>query len=636
MNDASPPRLALNSIMPRFSTSLLPAAAACIALPCAAAQSDNSASAFDEIVVTASRVPQPLRSVGTSVSVLDGAELSLRGNLALQDLLRQTPAVSVSSVGGPGQTSSLRIRGEEGYRTLVILDGIRLLDPSGPQIGPQFEHVLSSGLGRVEILRGPQGLGYGADAGGVVNMSSLPPAGAFNLGLDAQDGSFGTRQYFGTVSGGAARADFALLFTDMRTDGFNAQRADTVLRDADGYDNTTLHARAGLDLSDSLRLDLTHREVRGDAAFDGCFHPVTFAPEHDCTSRYELDAARAALTYNGVGGAHTLAYATTDTGRDSRALNQSAFNFTGTLERWEYLGHLTDLPGFALVYGADHEEARNNGSGRANTGGFVEILRDFGQAHLGLGARHDDNADFGTNTSYRLSGAYLLDTPNATLKFKGSYGTGFRAPSPFEVAYNSGPWAASPASTTALRQETSDGYEAGLEYLHESGLHLNAVYFDQDVSDSIYFDLTTYSGYLQYSGASNSRGVELSGTLPLTPRWQLLANYTWNETKQPNGQRRPRRPEHQFNIGTSFTTLEERLTLNAFLRAAYTTLDEIPAGVVALDDFGVLDLSANLAVNAHIQVYGRIENALDEHYEEIYGYNSARRAAYLGFRFNYR
>src|SRR5262245_44009877 len=107
-------------------------------------------------------------------------------------------------------------------------------------------------------------------------MSSLAPAREFNASLDAQAGSFATQQYSGTVSGGTEHADFALLLTDLRTDGFNAQRADTTLRDRDGYDNTTMHGRASFALSESLSLDLAHREVRGDAAFDGCFHPTTF------------------------------------------------------------------------------------------------------------------------------------------------------------------------------------------------------------------------------------------------------------------------------------------------------------------------------------------------------------------------
>ncbi|MES2604735.1 MAG: TonB-dependent receptor plug domain-containing protein, partial [Pseudomonadota bacterium] len=102
---------------------------------------------------------------------------------------------------------------EEGFRTLTILDGMRLSDPSNTQIQPQLEHLLSSGVERVEVLRGPQGLGYGADAGGVLNISSRQSTSGLRGGLDAQAGSFDTRQLAGNASGGNDRADYFLSAT---------------------------------------------------------------------------------------------------------------------------------------------------------------------------------------------------------------------------------------------------------------------------------------------------------------------------------------------------------------------------------------------------------------------------------------
>ena len=121
---------------------------------------------IEEIVITPSRVAIPLRQIGTSVSVMDEFEIESRGVLNLTDLLRQMPATGASSNGGAGKPTTVRIRGEEGFRTLTILDGMRIQDPSGPQIATSFEHLLSDGIGRIEVLRGPRGLAYGADAGG--------------------------------------------------------------------------------------------------------------------------------------------------------------------------------------------------------------------------------------------------------------------------------------------------------------------------------------------------------------------------------------------------------------------------------------------------------------------------------------
>lgn len=617
---------------------LLTLSAAITAILQAQAQAqDVTHNPLEEIVITANRIALPLRQIGTSVSVITEADIQAHGNLGLTDVLRQLPAIATSNNGGAGKTTSLRIRGEEGFRTLTILDGLRLMDPSGPQVGSQLEHMLSSGVGRVEILRGPQGLSYGADAGGVINITSLLANDGIEGNLDLQGGKFGTQQINANVSGGNDLTDLFLSLTDYQTDGFNTLTADTVLADNDGYENTSLHGRIGVNITDKVRFDLTHRDVSGDSMIDGCYDTTTFATIHDCLALYDLQASRAAVAYEDESFSHNLSYATTRTERDNLNNGISAFAAKGEINRWEYVGSATNLPGFDLVFGADLEEALNNDEGRDNTGVYMEYLSDFSDNFfLTAGARHDDNDDFGTNTSYRVSSAYLIDLADAsTLKFRGSYGTGFRAPSPYEISYNNGPYAFPPASLLTLKQETSQGHEAGIEYLRSNGLRLEAVYFDQDVDDAIYFDLTSYAGYLQDIGTSNSSGVELSVEYPLGHSWNFSANYTYNDTERPNGLQRLRRPEDLFNLGVSFHGLQERLNLNAFYRISRDSINQVGTTVVPLADFDVLDLTANFSFTDSLQIYGRLENALDENYQEITGYNTAGRAAYVGFRFNY-
>ena len=115
--------------------------------------------ALEEIVVTASRNATPLREVGVSMSVIDQAEIALKGYQSVADLLRTVPGIAVTNSGGAGKVTALRVRGEEGYRTLVMIDGVEISDPSGTQVGPHMEHLSSSSdIARIEVLRGPQGL----------------------------------------------------------------------------------------------------------------------------------------------------------------------------------------------------------------------------------------------------------------------------------------------------------------------------------------------------------------------------------------------------------------------------------------------------------------------------------------------
>ncbi|MBU15921.1 MAG: hypothetical protein CMQ14_12710 [Gammaproteobacteria bacterium] len=583
---------------------------------------------IEEIVITPSRVAIPLRQIGTSVSVMDEFEIESRGVLNLTDLLRQMPATGASSNGGAGKPTTIRIRGEEGFRTLTILDGMRIQDPSGPQIATSFEHLLSDGIGRIEVLRGPQGLAYGADAGGVINMSSRSTAEGFSASADAQTGRYGTNQLAANIAGRSGTVDYFLAVTDFETNGFNSRDSDSMLMDADGYENTTLHARLGFDITEEFRVQLVHRNVDSRNEFDGCF---TATRVEDCSDSNDLSATRLEAEYKGTGFSHSISYNSTDSDRESFAGGASSFTAAGELERSEYIGSATDLPGFDLVFGGDQEKASNNGMGRDNTGMFLEYLSDFSDAiFLTAGVRHDDNEDFGTNTNYRVSTAYLVDLEEGTLKFKSALGTGFRAPSPFEIAYNAGPFASSPAADIALQQEESEGWEIGVEYF-TSTMRLEAVYFDQDVENAIFFDLAAFSGYLQDVGQSNSKGIELSAEVPITDSLRVTGNYTHNETERPDGTQRLRRPENLFNLGFLYTGLDGKLNLNGFYRSQ---ADAIDSGNIAIDDFGVFDLTASYQLTESFQVYGRLENSFDEDYQEIIDYNAAGAAAYIGVSFN--
>ncbi len=591
----------------------------------------NNDTITDEIVVTANRVPVPLRQIGTSVSVMDEFEIDAHGNLAITELLRQMPSVSASSNGGIGNITTVRVRGEEGFRTLTHIDGMRLQDPSAPQITTDFSQLLTDGVGRIEILRGPQGLAYGADAGGVINISTRSVDDGFSASVDGQTGEFGTQQLSGNLAGRSGAADYFLSVTDYQTDGFNTRDADTVLMDDDGYENTSIHGRFGFDLSDEWHLDLAHREVDGANQFDGCFDSTTFATVHDCSNDYDLSASHVGIEYDGEQFNHLLTYTTTESERQDYTAGVPTFGSVGEQERIEYIGSVNDLPGFDLVFGADQQEDVNNGRERDNTGVFVEYLSDFSDSlFFTAGLRHDDNDDFGTNTSYRVSGAYLIDMSGGTMKFKSAVGTGFRAPSPYEVEYNSGPSAFPPASNVDLMQEESQGWEAGVEFF-TGNMRLEAVYFDQDVKNAIFFDLAAFSGYLQDIGTSTSKGVELTAEVPINESLRVTGNYTFNDTERPDGTQRLRRPENLFNLGVLYTGMDGRLNVNGFYRSQADALDTVGP----LEDFGVVDLTASYQLTNSLRIYGRFENALDEEYEEVIGFNTAGSAAYIGMNFRF-
>lgn len=588
---------------------------------------------LEEVSVTSSRVAMPLRQVGTSVSVVTADEIRARGFNSLAEVLRNQPAVAVTNAGGAGKLSTLRIRGEEGFRTLVLVDGINISDTSSPQYAPRMEHLLSSGVERVEILRGPQGLMYGADAGGVVNITTTAPVDGYGGDISAETGRYGTRQLAANLGAAGESFDGNISLTDYETDGFNARTTDTDLRDDDGYDNTTVHGRLGWNLTEAVRLQLVARDVSAEVAYDDCGFPAT----NDCYDEFDQQLWRASGRFQTAHFSHELAYDNSEIQRDYFADGAFSFASEGELEKWSYLGSFRGSDALRLVYGVDlqTESLVDNGQlqERDNDGYYLEYQGELAERLFATAAvRHDDNDDFGSQTTWRASGAYLIPVEGGEVKLRATYGTGFRAPSLYEVAYNDGPFAYPPASGVTLDAETSKGYDLAVSWYGNDGLYLEAVYFDQRVENDIYFDLVAFSGYLQDDGRSDSTGVELIADWTVLDNLSLSANYTYNDTQQADGSPRIFRPEHLANLGVTWLALGQRLRLGLNARLSEGARDTLGA---AADDYGVVDANAHFQLTDELAIYGRVENLFNEDYEEVPTYNTSGPAAYAGVRYSF-
>jgi vitamin B12 transporter len=620
--------------------SLTAGVAVCMCPSISAAQEAQAAGTPEVMIVTSSLVPQPKREIGTAVSVLDFGEMQLRGYTEVAAALRTQPGISVSNSGGIGKSTSLRIRGEEAYRTTLIIDGVRAADASAPQVSPDFDSLLATrDFDRIEVLRGPQGFIYGADAGGVVNIMTKRGAGDLGGRVGLEYGDYATRKLDAEISGGSDRGDYYASVTDLHTDGFNARSDDAVLADADGAKNTTVHAKLGWNATDELRLQLVARHIDASTMFDGCFSPAAFGLINDCSQTTDQTTYRLSADYDSGEFKNTFAYSDVDIARDNLAYGVSAFKTEGETGRFEYTGSYRPFDTLTLVYGVDLEQEKLIGSpqsfDRRQNGYYFEYDGAFSNRFfLTAGARYDDNDDFGKHTSSRVTGAYLQDLGSGrSLKYRASYGTGFRAPSLYELSYNAGPFAFPPAAGFALREETSRGYDLGVEYDTKLGLHVELTYFDQDIRNEIYFDSIGFSGYLQDAGASSaSKGFEVAAEVPLRAGLRLLANWTSSDAKDMTGEPRLRRPKDLANLGLMYQARSGKLDLIANYRLAR---DAVDVGGARLDDYDVVDVSASYSINARFDVYGRIENATDEDYQEVAGYNTAGRSIYGGVRMRF-
>lgn len=610
---------------------VLSAAIAIAAIPTAGLAEEQE---IETLVVVSSRISQPIDELNTNVTTLTEKDIEARYQYAISDILRTVPSINVSNSGGIGKNTTVRVRGEEGFRTKLFLDGVELSDPTAPQIGPVFDDLLTSDFDRIEILRGTQGFAYGADAGGVISLRTAQPAQGLSGNLQAEIGRFDSKRTAASIAF-ANEADFIdVHFNRFNTEGFNAQQSD-VSGETDGYENQSVHLRAHKQLGDNAGLQYVMRNNDGETEYDGCFDNLTFAQINACVTESDYQTQKISGYYERDTIRHEVGYSKTEVNRQFFNAGEFGFENKGEIEQYELLGQINGDQ-HKLVYGAELKKESDliNLTQRDQHGIFVEYLgAPIDELSYSIGVRLDDNDTFGEFTSIRLAGGYEWQLQGEqTLKLKASYGTGFRAPSLFEQAYNDGPFAYGEAAGFALSEEQSEGLDIGVHYQFSEATSITLTFFDQSIENEIIFDAVAFQGYLQTSGNSDSQGVEFEFSHQLNEQVGLWGNYTYNDTETSNGEQRLRRPEDLYNLGIQGNWFDERLSASLFIHGESGAID---IGGTPLDSYVTVNSNVSWEVKENIELLLRVNNIFDEDYQEVVGFNSAGQSASVGIKVTY-
>ena len=167
--------------------------------------------ALPAIVVTATRSPLEISRAGSSITVIEAADLEKSGANGVVEMLRSVPGLDVRERGGVGSTSYATLRGSNSGQTLILIDGVRAGDPTGTDGALDLGGLAVTDIERIEIVRGPQSALYGSDAmGGVINIITRKGAGPLRRSVALEAGSYGTLHSRGSVSGASDRLSFAL------------------------------------------------------------------------------------------------------------------------------------------------------------------------------------------------------------------------------------------------------------------------------------------------------------------------------------------------------------------------------------------------------------------------------------------
>lgn len=594
------------------------------------------------IVVTATRMSTPTEEVGSAITVITAQEIEAKGYTTVEEVLKGTLGVDIASTGGPGSMSSAYLRGAQPYHTLVLIDGLKVGDPTNPQRAFNFANLTVDNIERIEIIRGPQSTLYGADAiGGVINIITKKGEGKPKFYFGSEGGTYQTVKEFGGATMGNERINFSLGFSHQNTDGFSAAAEELPgNKEDDGWGNTTVSTRMGYSFSDQVALDFTGRFLKGRTDLDGGGGPYQDIEDFRVNEQRVFARPNLKLLFFGGKWEQNLNYGFASQNRYYRDDPYGDSSYHGKRHEISWQNNFYLHPTNILTLGFEYE--REGMDNQEDIDKFAYTSSVFAQDQVRLkdcwfttlGVRWDDHKEFGSEVTFRITQAILFR--NWDTKWQASYGTGFRAPSLYELY--APPFWGLPVGNPNLDPEKSKGWDVGVEksWLNNR-LSLGVTYFYNDFDNLIQYNWAT--GYVNISNAK-SRGVE--SFIAITPFKELSFrfNYTYTDTEDDHGHRLLRRPLNKVGFNTSYRFLN-RANLNLDLifvgkrkdrywdSMTYTTRD------VNTDDYVVVNLSSTFDISEHFQIFGRIENLFDENYYEAYGYGTPGFSLYGGVKLSF-
>lgn len=628
-----------------------------------------------DVVVSATKTPIPAKQVTSAVEVITGEEMQQRKTRTVAEALRWASGLAVFQSGGLGTAVDVRMRGGTPEQTLVLIDGAIV---NSATIGTyDFAHLTSDNIERIEILRGSQSMLWGSDAmGGVINITTKRGRDKPNVSAFAEYGSFNTIREGGGLSGKKGPIDFSGSITRLDTAGFSAINYRRGAAERDGYHNWQGSLRLGADLPKDGRLDFSFRWLDGIVHFDGfAFNPVTFASDPA-----DVFGARSRSTQHVFAGNYaqpitawwsqklTLSRTTDNLVSDGGAVERNPVTGTTGLVGFPFRSQIETTSnriewqhnfqvGKPLLLTAGYQFREQKGDNRdllTNTTTFenktLSSHAGFGEAQLNLwdrvfgtaGIRQDEYNVFGSATTYRVTGGYLHQETGT--KFRGSYSTGFRAPTINQLFF---PGFGNPN----LQPEKSQALDAAIEQaLPGDRGSISVGYFWTryrnlilSVFDPVVCTAPGSFGFCaQNVGLARAEGVEVTTKLKLyrDARWiknlDLHIQYTYAATRDitsGSDSRLPKWPLHQISTVISYQPVEGLL---ANLEGRYVGERFGNVGNSnATPSFVVWNLSASYDVTKSVQAYIRLDNIFNEKYEETLFFGTPIRSIFGGVRINY-
>ena len=558
---------------------------------------------LDDVVVTASRVPQPRESVIADVTVIDREEIERAGQTTFIELLQMQPGIEISSSGGAGTLSGVHMRGTNSNQVVVLIDGLRVgAATSGVTT---FENIPLAQIERIEILRGPATSLYGQDAiGGVIQIFTKKGGGKPQVYASIGYGTYNTKTAEAGIRGSLNDLNFSLNVSSLNTDSFSAKRINTGAQaDDDGYRNLAVSSSLSYKITDGHEIGVQLLSSEGHANYDSSDDFNNYVDLSQLS--YSLYTKNQFTDY--WKSTIRVGEAIDDQNNQYSATPSSSFKTKQKQFSWQNdiglpIGTLTllyDRLQQRVITGVPFAQTKRD------TDGFMAgYLADIDSHSVHANLRSDHSSLFGTHVTGGLGYGYKI---NPNWKVTGSYSTAFKAPTFNDQYYvdESGAF-----NNPNVKPEKSENFEGSLRY-ENNQTDASLTVYNNKINDFITLD----SNFLATNVNAKIKGLTLAASQSWD-NWLLKGSIDIQSPKDEDRNKLlPRRANRHASLNLSHTWGNWRLGSEVIASSKrFNDADsEFP-----LAGYTVLNLTGDYKINQDWTLLGRINNAFDKDYALAY------------------
>lgn len=629
----------------------------------------------NEVVFTASKFDESIKDVGASIDIVTEKNLQQGQYQRVSDVLATLPGINVTQNSSNG-FSNVFIRGIGIESSLVLVDGVVVNDPADSGRGFNFSGFNLLNIDRIEVLKGPQSTLYGSNAMGGVIQIFTKQGGKQETTLKIEGGRYDHIKTSFQTQGMTDQWQYSVALGLEQERGISSADVKMGNMEADRFKSRNGAIHVNYAPTDFLNFDvmLRYNRYRNDYdafAGEGGDDKYLYQKTTQWVGRFAINTILLDEKWES-----SLIYDVSNTRRrnynDPDGINipywmqpvgVSLPYISETYERAGYHGRIDTIswrnvlelhPNFKTLFGVSsaREQASTYYFSKSGFDEYAYTIEselpkhritlnsiyidqhfDFYDKFFNtIGVRYDDHSTFGSKLTYRLTSRYNI---NDYISIKGSYGTGFKAPSLYQLYEPT-------YGDASLNAERSRGYDIGIVLYPHRSTEVSLTYFNQKFKDKVDFDSAT-SRYIN-RGRVETKGWEFSTETTLNSVWSFGMNYTYLDAKEQierenvltkltysSKQRLDRRPRHMVGIHVNMKPNERT---NFYVEGSYhgSFMDNKSWGKPSekMKPFWLVNVAASYQINDTVSLTGRVDNLLDKQYTTVYGYGQKRIAGYIG------